>query len=180
MIIGLSGKKHCGKDTAANIICQLVPSCIKYAFAAELKNEVARATGFSVRYIDEHKESFRLILQGWGTDFRRKIFGEYYWIKKMEEAIVTLSSRYQNIIIPDVRFKNELDWIKGKGGMVFRIERFVDFSDTHVSETELDGAQFDGVLLNHGTEQNLEDKLVKLDIVKELITTNTKIVTTML
>ena len=165
MIIGLSGKKRSGKDTVADIVCNMYPSTIKYAFASPLKLEVATATGFSLKYIEEHKSNFRLILQGWGTDFRREIYGKDYWIRKMEEALKLILSTHEHVVIPDVRFLNEYEFVKSLGGVMIRIERAVDYSDTHVSENELDHTTFDHVIVNDGTERDLVDKIKQLKLI---------------
>jgi len=165
MFIGISGKKKSGKDTVADIISTILPNCIKYSFATELKKEVSRATGFSVKYIDEHKDNFRLVLQGWGTDFRRGIYGDTYWIKKMEEACEQFGM-YENILIPDVRFENEYDWIKSKNGIVIRVDRHMDFSDSHISETALDNYKFDHHIINDGTLEDLVVMVEQLNLCK--------------
>jgi 2-keto-4-pentenoate hydratase/2-oxohepta-3-ene-1,7-dioic acid hydratase in catechol pathway len=107
------------------------------------------------------------MLQGWGTDFRRKIFGEDYWIKKMDDAMVLLRSQYENIIIPDVRFLNEYEWVKNEGGVMIRVERSIDYSDTHISETELDHSIFDHTIVNDGTERDLVTKVEQLKLIKQ-------------
>ena len=178
MLIGISGKKKSGKDTAAKIISEQLDNSVILHFADALKLEIAQATGFSLRYIDEHKDNFRLILQGWGTDFRRKIYGEDYWIKKLHEFIVeesedniSLSDDCFNLIIADVRFQNEFDYIKSHGGIMIHMIRSVDYSDNHISETELDEVKHDYTIHNIGTEQHLAEKITNIltDITKEQI-----------
>jgi len=165
MLIGISGKKRSGKDTVADILMMKYPKSIKYYFAACLKMEVARACGVTVEYIDEHKDNFRRILQGWGTDFRRKLQDENYWIKKMEIAVQNFSS-FKNIIIPDVRFKNEYDFVKQNGGIVIRVSRDTGAIDNHVSETELDKEQFDAVILNDSDFGHIVDQVLAIDKIK--------------
>jgi len=172
MLIGISGKKRSGKDTVASIIAEILDNASVLHFADALRLEVAKATGFSIRYIEEHKENFRLILQGWGTDFRRKIYGHDYWLKEMDKAIGELENYGgKNIIIADVRFENEYDYVKSRNGIMIRIERSVDYSDTHVSETNLDNKEFDHKILNLGSEIELREKVTKLveDIKRETI-----------
>lgn len=160
MIIGISGKKRSGKDTVADILLGAHANSIKYSFSNPLKCEVARACGVTVEYIEEHKDNFRLILQGWGTDYRRKLFGEDYWIKKMDQAIEQFSGR-SLVIIPDVRFMNEYDWVKLHDGIMVRVERpGLPTGDGHVSETELDNIpNWDIVIRNDGTIKDLIDQV---------------------
>lgn len=161
-IIGISGKKGAGKDTIADILLCHYPKSIKYSFAAQLKIEVSHATGYGVEYIELHKDNFRLILQGWGTDFRRKLFGVDYWIKKMEDARERLSINHDVLIVPDVRFINEYEWVKRNGGIVIRVERNHDYGDVHASEVELDNATFDHTILNIGSFMDLQQKVMEI------------------
>ena len=161
MIIGISGKKRSGKDTVADILLGTNDNSIKYSFANPLKCEVARACGVTVEYIEEHKANFRLMLQGWGTDYRRKLFGEDYWLKKMDQAVEQFSGR-PLVIIPDVRFMNEYDWVKKNDGIMVRVNRpELQVVDGHVSETELDDIpNWDIVICNDGTIKDLIEQTI--------------------
>jgi hypothetical protein len=165
-LIGLSGKKRSGKDTVACILQQCLPRTELFYhihFAGALKQEVANATGHSLKYIEDHKENFRLILQGWGTDYRRKLYGKDYWVKRLSEKIRYLeNSGATFIVVSDVRFQNEADLIKKLGGQVWRIERELASSDAHPSETDLDDYKFDVEILNIGTISDLVDYINQL------------------
>lgn len=164
MIIGISGKKKCGKDTIAEIIQELYPNFIITHFADALKLEVAQATGFSVDYINTHKDNFRLILQGWGTDFRRKIYSDDYWLKKTDEFISPVNI-HKDFIISDVRFQNEVDYVKSHNGILIRVERHLDYSDSHISETALDSYdKWDYKIVNDGTILELKEQVQQLNI----------------
>lgn len=159
IIIGLSGKKRSGKNAVAKFIAmQTSMPCFEQSFADGLKAEVAKACGVSRTYLEENKDNFRLILQGWGTDFRRKLVDDLYWIKKMDKA---LQHQYainpdSVALITDVRFLNEADYVRKCGGVVVRVNRPESASvDEHVSETELDDYKFDFVINNNSTLNNL-------------------------
>lgn len=62
-----------------------------------------------------------------------------------------LDSKYPNWIISDVRFKNEYDSIKDRGGIVIRLTRNSNKPATHPSETELDLCKFDYIIDNKKT-----------------------------
>lgn len=164
-IIGISGKKKSGKDTIANIICAMNDGVnIKYAFATELKKEVAHACNCSVTFIDTNKDLFRPILQWWGTEYRRNLFGRDYWIRKMRAALEHMKENGVNlVVIPDVRFENEFEFIKYElKAPVYRVERISNFTngyDIHPSEIALDGETFDFVVQNNGTINQLIDEV---------------------
>lgn len=113
----------------------------------------------------------RLLLQIIGTNFFRNQLLENVWVnvtladykpiswnndicEDIKDA--TPEATYPNIIITDVRFPNEVDAIKAKGGIIIRVESdyvYLNNSTTYVkrrhntidheSETALDDYQFD-------------------------------------
>lgn len=163
-LIGFAGKKQSGKDTAFAILHNALLNkgrpVIKWAFADQLKKEVAHACNVSLLFIEENKEDMRLILQGWGTDFRRKHYGEDYWIEKWKVGIKNLQEMQPTAVIvaPDVRFKNEAAVIKELGGQVIKIvghnRQWED--DKHPSETEMDSFdKFDCLIENDFNDVNV-------------------------
>lgn len=161
ILIGISGKKKSGKDTVADILAtKLGLSFEKFAFAGPLKQEVAKACGVTVAYIEEHKTHFRPILQWWGTEFRRRLHGENYWIEKW---LKQLADTDVNVVFTtDVRFKNEADVIHDAGGFLVRVSRnhtadVMPDLDVHASETELDFyGHFDYQIRNDLSVKSLE------------------------
>jgi len=110
------------------------------------------------------------ILLRWWWNFRKKQDLDY-WVKKLKEKIHQLGCiKYlASIVIPDVRFLNEAEMIKGFGGEVWdvrRYDKFKEFLNTkhkkykykkvpyispdrpadHPSEVDLDDYKFDRVL----------------------------------
>lgn len=81
--------------------------------------------------------------------------------------------KYPNWIITDVRFPNEAQAIKDRNGLLIKINRHSDFenaiSDTiHPSETQLDDYKdWDYVIENDGTIEDLIDKIKSLNLINE-------------
>lgn len=169
LIIGISGKKRSGKDTVAGLLmAKLNRRCEKFNFADPLKAEVCWNYRVSREYLEEHKENFRLILQGHGTDYRRRLFGDTYWIVQWIGAASKLDREGTEILFTtDVRFKNEATTIKHNGGILIRVSRnesadIVD-NDKHSSETELDNYNgFDYVIRNDNSLKMLEIEVTNL------------------
>lgn len=155
IIIGLSGKKKSGKDTFYEIASKMltVPS-VKIAFADALKEEVAKACGVSVEFVETNKIIFRPMLQFWGTDFKRRLIDNEYWIRQLFHKLSEVMDDIGVVFITDVRFKNEARWIE-EVGILVRINRdMCDVNDLHISETDLDSYDFKYIIENNGT---LED-----------------------
>jgi hypothetical protein len=158
IIIGLSGKKRSGKNTVAKLIATATSLRVKeFAFADPLKHEVCKACGISRTILEENKDNFRLILQGWGTDFRRKMHGDDYWIKKTGLALHTsvMSDQADIYVFTDLRFTNEANFLRDCGAVIVRVNRDLSTVDEHSSEVDLDGYRFDFVINNSSTLNNL-------------------------
>lgn len=152
IIIGVAGKKGSGKDEVYKAIesyYKLTNRTVqRIAFADSLKQEVSIATGRSIPYIEEHKENFRLILQGWGTDFKRKLMGDNYWIQRWMNKVN--ECKCDVVVAPDTRFLNEMLAIKHMDGKVWQVFRDLPSNnDKHSSETELDNREDFNLLLNN-------------------------------
>lgn len=94
------------------------------------------------------------LLQWWGTDFRRRNFGENYWVDKM---FASIPANLDIALISDVRFPNEADAIKTRGGYTVKITRLRsdgsiyvanDRPADHPSEVALDNYNWQFQLIN--------------------------------
>jgi len=126
-IIGIAGNARSGKDTLGKNFEEILKdNGIKartFSFANELKESVNRflidQIGISAFTEDEdEKKLIRPFLVCWGTDIMRSI-NNNIWVEKLQ------SSLYDNQvnIITDVRFTNELDWVKDNKGFSVLIKR---------------------------------------------------------
>lgn len=109
------------------------------------------------------KEQFRILMQWWGTEYRREQFGDDYWFIRVQDYIdaVLLTEPDKNILfyIPDIRFFSEVNFVQGPlEGYAVSVERPThDIGDVHVSEIELDGyRQFNMTVLNTKTLEDLQ------------------------
>lgn len=179
-IIGLSGKAWSGKDTAADFIAEYMkenhPSMIvgRSSFAKKLKETVAFLTNttYELNNSREGKEQIAMpfnktlgrLQQDIGTGLRIQV-SEDFWV----DALFATQSIYSDdmTIITDVRFPNEKEKIERNHyyGTVIRIERPGYTPNdgrnlNHASETALDGAKFEYVIINDGSLQILKAKVI--------------------
>jgi hypothetical protein len=124
----------------------------------------------------------RWILQYWGTEVCRKGFNDDIWIASLENKV---RKSKDSIVISDCRFPNEIKAIKQQGGQVFWVQRgplpeWYDLAlqenlngseeakwelirrKVHVSETAWVGTEFDAIIDNNGTIQDLYDQVKSL------------------
>ena len=188
MIIGISGKARSGKDTFAEMLATdfnkgSYPPYVMMAFANELKLRCQAAFDLTWEQLwGEDKEipderytkqivtftgctddnfeiiywTAREIMQNYGA-FYRTIDNEF-WVKNLFRVIE--DKEYTNVIITDVRYTNEANYILDNGGYVIRVER--ENKDTvhneqHPSEIELDEYnRFDFTIVNNWTLDHLK------------------------
>ena len=66
-------------------------------------------------------------------------------------------------MVTDVRFRNEADAIRARGGVVVRINRpGIEAPNDHISEHDLDGYAFDYFVDNDGTIEDLAEAAIVL------------------
>jgi hypothetical protein len=125
----------------------------------------------------------RWVLQYWGTEVCRRGFHDDIWIASLENK---LRNSKDNVVISDCRFPNEISSIRNAGGKIVWVQRgaLPEWYDTalkanqgsivaindlkmkkiHASETSWVGTEFDAVLDNNGTIDNLYQQVKTLVI----------------
>lgn len=94
----------------------------------------------------------RVLLQTYGTEFRRMCTSQSYWLDALEQSIqVDNPSR---VVIPDQRFPNEFFWGKNRGAESWYVKRAQDAYDytaaavKHSSEGQLENLPHDWRVAN--------------------------------
>ena len=166
-LIGLVGHKQSGKDSVYGCISKFDASyltkckCLRFAFADKLKAEVAELLGTTVEKLEAQKSHplVRHIFQWYGVFKREQDIN--YWIKQLDIAIESykkLTVQCVNVFVTDVRFRNEADYIKSNGGLLWRIRNQAADSvwDTHASEMEIEMIECDNFIHNDSSMLRLE------------------------
>lgn len=165
ILIGISGRKGSGKDAVCQRIMVHHPSAKRIAFGDAVKEDVCRMLMISLNTLESNKELYRPFLQWYGTDYMRKKFGEDIWLRRWSSKVA--QSDAQIVIVPDVRFVNELELIRNSNGFVLKVERpSMMADDKHISETALDSFRdFDRHIMNIGS---LQQVCVEVDVALEM------------
>lgn len=131
-IIGLAGKSKSGKTTLAKCIQSIFPIASIYSFATPVKECTQLLTKYFKLTIPE-----RALNQIIGTEIGRGILSKWMrenlWISIMNMRIIL--SKSPIIIIDDVRFDDEADFIQSQGGYVFMLDR-VENKEGMIHESE--------------------------------------------
>ena len=103
------------------------------------------------------------------VDYKPLGISKEHWNKTKD--LYKNDMKYPNWIIPDVRFPNEVEAIKERGGIVIRVNRSTTKSDSnsnHESEIALDHYHdFDAIINNDKTIGHLTHEV--MDILKTTI-----------
>ena len=177
MLIGLSGYAGSGKDEVAKILVHKgfervafadgVRDCL-YALNPRVMHPES-GLQWDLRALVVSKGWDRIkwypevrgLLQRMGVEAGREMFEQDCWITKLNEKFFTFDE--DDIVIPDVRFPNEREWIMDNGGEVWRVTRpGYGPVNKHSSETALDTYFFDAAVKNDGTLDDLEQQILAL------------------
>lgn len=107
----------------------------------------------------------RKIMQIIGTDFGRQMIHSNIWIN----STFNNYKNSDNWIITDVRFPNEAKAIKDKKGFLIRINRDSFKNFKHLSEIALDNYQFDYIIDNNSTIEDLTVKVKEILLKEKLL-----------
>ena len=196
MIIAISGLIGSGKDTVADYLVNL-HEFRRESFAGNLKNAMCEIFGWDREMLEGRSKSSRewreqvdewwakrlnmphltprWILQHVGTDVIRGHFHDDMWLASLENK---LRKTDDDIIISDVRFKNEVKMLKGLGAVCVEVTRgdrpawyqYALDGDTkkletlkvHRSEYDWVGTDFDATLDNNGSLDDLYKQVESL------------------
>jgi len=126
-IIAIAGNARSGKDTLGrnfrDLLLEQGINAETYSFANELKLSVddflIKELGISAfTEIEEEKKLIRPFLVFWGTKVMRSI-NDNIWVEKLTDRL----QHNKVSIITDLRFDNELDWVKTNNGLSLFIKR---------------------------------------------------------
>lgn len=192
-LIGITGHAGVGKDTAAIYLCENYDRTYSHAFAQPLKRACAEAFGIPYAEFQDRDQkeidnpywgvSPRKIAQFVGTEFFRHHIQELisdgysaiFWIERLEGRLTGelpcpedegAYEKGDTVVITDVRFQNEYDWVTDNSGKVLHLRRSGyegnigisgHASEIPVSATSLDVSWF----INN--DSTLEDLYAQLD-----------------
>jgi hypothetical protein len=138
MIVGFLGFIGSGKGTAGDILKEI--GFVKQSFAGPVKDTASVMFGWPRHLLEgdtEESRKFReeydpfwskkfgyqftprMALQAIGTEVGRDLFDANIWISRLEKNI----EENKNYVITDVRFKNEMNWIRNNNGILIEIQR---------------------------------------------------------
>ncbi|NIT13210.1 MAG: hypothetical protein GTN99_02900 [Candidatus Dadabacteria bacterium] len=166
--VGLTGQSRCGKDTLGSALF-MNDGYTMFSFAYAMKMAAVQIFDLDEEQVNgDKKEVFdefwqmtpRTILQKFGTEAMRGVFGENIWVKILAKQIEMFWEDFDeesDIVITDVRFDNEAEFIRDNGGVVIRIIRdegnkLSQDEKAHASEAGVKDELVDFIIHNNDTK----------------------------
>jgi hypothetical protein len=127
-IIGVTGPARSGKDTVANFIVAMRGG-YRYAFADPIRGMlVPLGIDMTDPYWQAHKEeeipalgvSPRRLMQTIGTEWGRELINPRIWIILANSVLLRHGP---GMVISDVRFEDEAQWVRSLGGTIVHVIR---------------------------------------------------------
>ena len=169
-IIGITGPAGSGKDTAADYLLQRLPHGYrKRSFAQPIKEMVQTGLNLSTEQVygsdkdivdERYGITPRRMLQTLGTEWGRELVHPDVWVKAMEA--VNAVPGYGELVIPDVRFKNEAEFVRANGKLIHIVGRnendlIMNDDNDHISEAGIEILPDDIVIRNEDLIETFYD-----------------------
>lgn len=169
-IIGLTGLANTGKDTTADFLCKHY-NFKKISFAQPIRDGLEAMLGVSTaQMMDREKKeeiipiygkSPRQLMQTLGTEWGRTHVASDVWLRAAAVKIANIESTgwYSGVVISDVRFPNEVAWVRTVGEAWFIEREGGGLASTHASEQIPSPEQGEVILQNNGTFDDLYNEI---------------------
>lgn len=105
-------------------------------------------------------KEIRRWLQVLGTEVGRQLIDEDVWVKAARKKISNLQlAGHYDVVITGIRYPNELQMLKDDGNVSAFIRRPGFAGDAHSSEQSLKAEDFNFIIDNHGTLEDLRENV---------------------
>jgi hypothetical protein len=162
-IIGITGRAGAGK----NAVASMIPGAFVIGMADPLYAMLAAMLGIPEPILRQREcketvvpwlgKSVRELLQTLGTEWGRGMVCSDVWLRLLGRRLAMLAEQGICLIaVADVRFENEVEYLRGIGGEIWHVRRpGLDAPASHASEAGVGVAAGDVVIDNGGTLDGL-------------------------
>lgn len=182
MVILIHGVKRSGKDTFSDMLLREVGGTKKDSFALPMKRIIAKTFNMSMDELDYLKNNdnlklcytdsntnevtqlnitFRNILQYFGTEAMKPEFGDELWVKLLVKNYLNCDEPI--LVVSDFRLEEEYKYIVEGGLDVITVKinrtEVENSGDSHKSENGLINFDFDFIVDNNSTLENLHNEV---------------------
>lgn len=185
MLIGVTGDKRAGKDTVAKLLCEHY-GYTRYALAdpmrdalmaldpivgydrdtdtVRLSEALDQYSGWEGLKSSQYALEVRRLQERFGTEAGRYVHGDSLWI----DALVTrmeddgVYPYIADVVVPDVRFDNEAEWVHGNLGAIIKVTRPGTTQTGHASSAGIHPTLVDYHVRNDGLVCDLAVKVAEV------------------
>lgn len=164
-LIGVMGRSRVGKDTVANVLCEVIGSeCTTiHRISKTLKEAVCALYGYEPHEVDgPSKEQLdarygispRSATQGL-CDYMMQRHGSDFFSKQAFQTYDRGEFGNKYVIIPDIRYEHDMYEIHQRNGIIIKVVRRTG-SACHPWEAHIDKLKGDYTIMNEGSLNNLQ------------------------
>jgi len=158
-LIAFTGKARSGKDASADVLCENY-RFDRASFARAMKDGIKVMIGLDEEQVNgdlkEEPVGFgnltpRDILQTLGTEWGREMIHPDIWIVKVAQQWEKFKLQGRDMVITDLRFENEAEWVRSIGGTVVHIKASNSTeikNNDHISESGIVVHSRDKIIVN--------------------------------
>lgn len=170
-VVAFCGLARSGKDTCADLVLAKFGG-YRYSLADPLRAMLKVGLGVDLDdpYWKERKEtpipafgnkSPRQMMQWLGTEWGRQLIDNDLWVTLAKQRFLDAGP---GMVIADVRYENEAEWVRSMGGILIHVTRpGVQKVNNHVSEAGVSyDPKTDRTLLNDGSLEDLRASLFSI------------------
>jgi hypothetical protein len=172
MLIGLTGLAGSGKSEVARILAEFGFAKVKFAdplknMARSLIRDIGHSPATVERYVDgDLKEEVipglgitsRWLQQSIGTEWGRDTIRPTFWTDIWKTRADGCGS--MRVMSDDVRFPNEIQTVRTRSGVIWKVERPGVVAGNHPSERYIADLEADLIIENNGSLLDLRIKVV--------------------
>lgn len=174
--IGLHGFARAGKDEIAKILkdfnynrigladpiresLYILNPWVKVGYGFAKLQSLVDEKGWET--LKESEPEVRGLLQRFGTEVGRNLLGSNVWITIANQKIK--KNDYSHVVISDIRFENEVEWLKSNKGILIKVKRpNVNSVNSHISDKGIDDDMCDFIINNDGTLDDLKNQVINV------------------
>ena len=168
-IVLISGKARSGKDVTAKIMEEYLLKAGKRVLITHYADFLKEFCRINYGYRGIKDTADRYILQHVGTDIVRRNNPDA-WVNIMVELLRGVRTEFDFVLIPDVRFENEIDVMRRNFDDIFCLDIVRNNFDNgltmsqklHPSEMGLPECKFDKIIYNDGDLSDLERSVIDI------------------
>jgi dephospho-CoA kinase len=176
ILIGIHGKARTGKTTSADYLLKKGAWCTSFAWRVYQTVQVM----FNLKNHELHDDyklikhpkwglTLREMLVLVGHDMARKLYSDNIWIQHVQDeldAVKKSGAAVKLFVVTDIRYQDEVDWLKEHDGILVMVERDVDNISNHITEKGIPRVYADYIIKN---EDNIEDFYKKWDELLDIL-----------